>query len=132
MASSSGNSFPFSSHLGILRRQQFQSVLHEESNVGDSTDVQKLHLPRDDLVFLASYKDAGKDGQTRNWPADDYNNSPIKKGNYLFTDDFILSMYFLVLSFFKWIYCVSRQVLYRKSLFLFKQYGGWSLETCAQ
>ncbi|KAK9936411.1 hypothetical protein M0R45_013255 [Rubus argutus] len=82
MASSSGNSFPFSSHLGILRRQQFQSVLHEETNVGDSADVQKLHLPRDDLVFLASYKDAGKDGQTRNWPADDYKNSPIKKGRY--------------------------------------------------
>ncbi|KAM5588172.1 protein FRIGIDA-ESSENTIAL 1 [Rosa sericea] len=82
LASSSGNGFPFSSHLGIPRRHQFQSVQREESNVGDSADVQKLHLPKDDLAFPTSYKDVGKDGQIRNWPADDFNNSPNKKGRY--------------------------------------------------
>ena len=124
LASSSGHSVPFSSHLGILRHHQLQSVQCEESNVGDSADVQKLQLPKDDLAFitshkgdssdvqklnfraddlayLTSYKDIGKNGHIRNWPADDYNSSPNKKGNFMFTDCFVLIMYFLFLSFFK-------------------------------
>ena len=91
--STRGNNFSVSSHpfseknqisenLGILRRQQLQSVQREESNVGDSTDLQ--NFAKDDLVFLTSFKDGFK----RNQPADDYNNSPIKKGNYMLTDGF--------------------------------------------
>ncbi|XP_050371279.1 protein FRIGIDA-ESSENTIAL 1 isoform X2 [Argentina anserina] len=105
LASSSGNSFPFSLNQGILRNHQLQSVQREESNVGDSSDVQKLHLPKDDLAFLTSYKgdssdvqklhlrtddlafltsykDVEKEGRIRNWLADDYNKSPNKKGRY--------------------------------------------------
>nr|XP_011460575.1 PREDICTED: protein FRIGIDA-ESSENTIAL 1 isoform X2 [Fragaria vesca subsp. vesca] len=82
LASSSGYSFPLPSHLGVPGHHQLQSVQYEEPNVGDSADVQKLHLHKDDLVFLTSYKDVGKDDQIRNRPTDKYNNSPNKKGRY--------------------------------------------------
>lgn len=64
--------------------------------MGDSADVQKLHLHKDDLVFLTSYKDVGKDDQIRNRPTDKYNNSPNKKGNFMFTNIFMIEHVFSI------------------------------------